>query len=544
MRRFLYILSLALIPLISMAQNNPAPEKKENKEASEPLELPNFIIVGTEKLNVRSGIKQSPNDIPRLSRKELDSINSMEKQKTPPIPVESLPNNIETIDYQKGYLKANAGLMQTLGIEGGYGFNIEGYELYANAGLEKSGENSHELNYNKGFFKLTSDFIAPEKYFIFGGSRTRTTLLYDAASYSLYSTTPFYSRNKSDLLVKVDVDGNYGGVQFQTGAGYRHFGMSTDATTTMDSPENTITGYVKASNLWDNFIIAGNLSLDLRSLRNIATNFIQADGSISVYSDDFSLTGTAGLQIASNSDAVDRGGLYINGTLEYRISKIFTVNASLSSGLENSSFSRFATLNPYLADNAKFDYMYNIAFLRARLIYHPSEVFYLAFGTNLRIADRYPIFVLPDSTGIAGTFDLNYEKAQINEIIVEGYYYLSPTQSLIGNFTYTQSSLTDLSAKLVPNVPDLKISGAYRQTFGDKFGIKVGVDYIGKRYADKENVIELEATPNLKASAEYRFDHSWKATFGLENILNSNIYIWNAYKERSMYAFVNIMWQF
>ena len=66
------IIIILLIILISgsiFSQQNTSPT---------PLELPNFIINGIERLNVRSGIKQFPDKPTPLTKRELDSINSIE----------------------------------------------------------------------------------------------------------------------------------------------------------------------------------------------------------------------------------------------------------------------------------------------------------------------------------------------------------------------------------------------------------------------------------------------------------------------------------
>ena len=92
---------------------------QETSKATQPLELPNFIIEGKEQINVRAGIKQMPEKSSALNQTDLDSLNSLEKQQSLLLPPKSFPDQILSYKYDRGYLSAEFGRFTTPSIIGG-----------------------------------------------------------------------------------------------------------------------------------------------------------------------------------------------------------------------------------------------------------------------------------------------------------------------------------------------------------------------------------------------------------------------------------------
>jgi hypothetical protein len=532
--------NIIIILLIVGMNNLFAQETKKEQTSPEPLELPNFIIQGNLQLNVNSGIKQSPEKPKPLTSSELDSLNSLEKQSSQSLPVEQLITNTIVSSRKDGFVKAQFGRFATGQLDAGYGTLMGSYDLYAQAGYEFSDGHINNADFSKFNVKLTSDFIAPQKFFIFGGSRTRSQVEFKNNAYNLFSSPLALKRDVNNLIAKVDVDGNYNGFKFETGAGYNGFQLITD---NFKNADNNIYGYLKVNNIWNNFIISGNLLLDLHSLRGQATNFIQADGAVSVFNGNLSVTGNAGLQWATNSDGIDRGGLLISGLLEYRFTKLFTVRADIRSGLENKKFRELAYSNPYISNMANFDYAYDIMNLGANLIFHPNEYLGVSAGFRVRKTDRYPIFE-KDMIYYQGSFGLNYQSISLFQSIFEAYWYMSPTDKLIANLTVSQSSLSDFDSKNVPYIPSIQFSLTFKKTWSEELGTDFGVDYIGNRFADLQNTNEINSYINLKVEGNYKLYDGLRAFLKFDNLLNSDIYIWEGYRERNVFVTFGVMWQF
>ncbi len=517
-----------------------AQETKQQQTTPEPLELPSFIIQGTLQLNVNSGVKQNPERPRSLSAGELDSLNSLEKQNSQPLPVEPLVTNTFNYQPKAGFVQAQFGRFTTGQIDAGYGTEIGGYNIYCSAGYENSQGHLSNADFSKFYANVSSDYIAPSKFFIFGGSRTHTTIEYKNNSYNLFGNPLSLNRDMNNFSAKVDVDGNYLGVKYETGAGFNGMQIITD---NFKNADNNIYGYLQVHNIWNNLLVAGNVIIDLHTLRGESVNFMQADGTISLFSKSLSLTGKAGLQWAINSDGIDRGGLLIAGELEYRMNKLFTVRADIRSGLEKRSFREFTEENPYISNMAVFDYAYDIMNLGGYLIFHPNEYMGISAGLRIRSTERSPVFT-PDLLYYPGSFDIRYENISKISSMFEAYWYITPNDKLIGNFTAVSSSLNDFTDKNVPYVPEIKLSVDFKKIWLPDFGTNFGIDYIGERFADVQNTVKLDSYINLRVEGNYKIYDGLRLFLRFDNLLNADIYVWEGYRERNVFVSFGAMWQF
>ena len=149
------------------------------QEYTKPLELPAFIIEGVEQHNIRSSIKQAPTKTGVLTSAELDSLNTFEKQQPTLIPPSELPAHYISKTYMAGYINASYGLFNTPEIDAHYRFWADRFDIFASAGGSLTGGDAIHSNNNKLFVDVRTNYIADEKFFIFGGSNTRTNLFFN-----------------------------------------------------------------------------------------------------------------------------------------------------------------------------------------------------------------------------------------------------------------------------------------------------------------------------------------------------------------------------
>jgi outer membrane cobalamin receptor len=67
---------------------------------------------------------------------------------------------------------------------------------------------------------------------------------------------------------------------------------------------------------------------------------------------------------------------------------------------------------------------------------------------------------------------------------------------------------------------------------------------VGERSADQQNVIKIDSFNKLMIGADYKINNDFSVFLKFDNLLNSNVYIWNTYKERGLFASAGVMWQF
>lgn len=528
---------LSLATSAATAQGRKSDTLKEQSPA--PLELPNFIIEGTENLNVRSGIKQMPAGTQALTRAELDSLNSLEKQMSVALPISELPDRIYEYRQSRGFLQGSFGNFITPSLEAGWGLNYEGYELFTNGGFEMSNGHVDNAGYQDFFFRATSDFISPEKFFIFGGSKTRTELNFNHRGYKLYAADDPDERGLTNFALDLKSDGKSGQVQFSTGAGFSTMQLSSGDN---DAFDNSLHGFLNIHSLWRSYFVSANADIDFRSVRGDANNFAELSAAASYFSDEFTIQGGTGFQYAAATNDNNRSGVIINGKMEYRMSKLFTIKSAVESGLDKVTFDEMLKMNPFLHHSSVVDYPYKIFMIHGALLYHPTPKFAVSPGIHFGVTDRYPVFTSIGDTAIA-EIGLSYEKVNIFELFAESYWLISDNDKF-GVYAKVNFSETDNGKNELAYVPNYEMELDYRRKWGESFVTSFGIEIVGDRQSDLVDGENLDAFFDLNFSAEYFFSRNLKIFFAANNLLNSDIYVWEGYKERDLFINFGVNWKF
>ena len=515
-------------------------QQEENK--SKPLELPNFIIEGKEQLNIRSGIKQSPEIPDPMTAKELDSLNSLRKEQSLLLPPEQLPTSIISRNYMKGYLGADLGRFSVINAYGGYESNKDEYTFFGDAGYSHSSGHVKNSGYNIFKVNMATDYIAPEKFWIFGGSKTRSQIRFNNSNYNLYSNLDSLgnspARDAMNLDLSIDSDGNYEGFQFSTGATLKTLQLYNKADKGFD---NCLKGYLSVKNLWSQYEAGAAASVDIHGVHGSKAHFIQLNAFGTYAKDKYLLKLTAGFQLAQNSTGAEKGGLLLSANGEYRFDKLLTFKAQILSGLENNSYFELFRSNPYLKSNADIDYIYNALLMKGIAYYHPNESIGLSAGIEFGQQNNVPVY--EDSSD--GSFAVCYSKINKIEISFEGFWLITHEDELTARFGLSYSSLSE-NSKLLPYHAPLSLSVIYKRTWFDNIGTKIGLNFIGSRYTDKLNTEakKLNSTADLIIGADYSFNNNFRAYFDATNLLNSNIIVWRGYKEWGLFISLGLLYQF
>lgn len=509
------------------------------------IELPSTFIVKHDRINIRGGRKQAPNKPAALTSKELDSLNSLEKQQTFLLPPKSLPDKVMNDDFSSGFLKGEFGQFLTPSAEAGFGFRAgedDEYDFYFHGGYEVSDGHVDNAEYSKGFAKIACDYFAPDKFWIFGGSRTHTELYANRIKHDLYSFTEMYGdslnapdRSTLNAHFSVDNAGMYEGYKFNVGAAFNLLDMDQDSLSSFD---NALSGYLNIKGRAGDFEIGGNLALDLHSVRGRGVRFSQANALMYYFIDAFSLELDAGFQMAQNYMEESVSGLLLDASMEYRAGKLVTLKGGFKTGLENISYKKLTAMNPYISKDAVVDFN-NAQLAELYLNFHPSEALSISCGFKYGMNDKSPYFI-PDSLG---AFNVGYDKTKKTGLVLEADWQPTEQDNIIMNINYDQVEI-DSSGKTLPFSYPLNASVKYRRNWGGLFGTQIGIIYIGERYADAANDVKLDSYIDLNARIDFNLSN-YISLFGrFDNILNNDIYIWDGYKERDLFIAAGILWRF
>jgi len=503
--------------------------------ASQPLELPNFIIEGKEQIDVQIGTKQTPFFPTYLSRGTIDSLIVVEKPRNYIIFPVKFPETVIARKFPSGYLSGSLGSFLTGNLNFGYSINYHDYDIFTFGDINASRGHLENAGYMKIKLGAQSEYLAPDKFYIFGGSKTTTNLELDYRNYKLYAINTAPKRSQLDFGANVTSVGNFEGFDFRTGGRLDIFHQGGGG---KDLNENTIGGFLEVQNSYIRNQYGGRVSVDFRSFEGNSANFFEIAGFYKFEINQVDIKPEIGLQLAHSSKGNNEPMVLVGLLIEKNINENLAVFGGFSNRLKNKSFHNFAFENPYLSDSTYLDYT-NFTEISGNLKFQPTKDFTTTFGTKFIYAKRYPVFLNSSSE----TFKLDYLDATFFEIYAEGYRIVPSVGDFSGRIDLDISTLTG-NKNEVPYTPMLKVRFDYRRKFFEKVFLNAFAEYIGKRYADAENRVQLDAYNNLGLLVEYSISNLWFASFEIQNLLNSNVMVWNNYKERGLNFKFNLTYKF
>lgn len=512
-----------------------ATSKLLSQTASQPLELPNFIIEGKEQIDIQIGTKQIPSYSTFLERSAIDSLVIIGKPRNYIIFPTKFPNSIVSKTFPDGFVIGKVGSFLSVAVDGGYRTNFKGYDIFTFGKIDASKGHVVNANYTKLHLGLQTDYLAPEKFYIFGGSKTTTNIDFDFKNYRLFALTDAPSRNQIGLFAKIASIGEFEGFDFQTGAKLSTVNQ-TGAGNSIS--ENTLGGFLEVSTKSYSNPIGGRVSLDFRSFENNSTNFFELYGFTKLNVSDIIIEPHLGLQFAQSSTGKSRPMVLVSASATKQIHPNLTIYANISNKMSNLSFTDFVKQNPYLADSLTIDFGDKIEF-QGKAKFQPIKDFALTFNATYSIHKRLPSF----NVRKFGYFDILYPDANIFSATIEGFWSNATLGTISGNVTINSTTQSD-NKKEVPNIPSLQMRFDYSRKVFEKIKLGASFEHIGKRFSDIENNYVLSSYNNLSLNADYFLNNLTIITLNIENLLNSNIVNWYGYKEWGFNFKVGIMYKF
>ena len=503
---------------------------------TQPLELPNFIIEGKEQLNVQAGVKQFPNRPASLTKSEIDSINPVQKLQALLLPPKSMPTELLNKSYQKGYLRADIGNYTSANLLAGYEYNEREFTLFGKGFFNYSDGYLKNTDKSGGGIDLSLFYIAPKKFWVFGGSKTTASIAYDKHLYKLYAMDSVAESDAGLLKLSVDSEGEFQGYSFNTGASFKAFSLEHN---TNEGFENTFNGYLSIKTGIDKIEFCAKSELQLSAISNNSSNLFNAGAGVKFLLDDMSFDLSGAFQSVGSTDDVQRANIMLSAGFDYRLNSDFTIKAKLLTGFDNQQLENAWRLNRYMVNNPTIDFSYDKA-ISAYIQYHPNQIIMANFGLKKSATDRQKYFEM-DSLK---RYDLKYADAEGFSIFAKGSVELTPEDKLYAEINFKNNTVVDSTSNKLPFVPSFTFDIAYDRNWTNEFGTKIEMNYVGNRYTDLNNKNEVDAFINLKMCLEYKLSNSFKIYGILDNLLNSDIYIWDKYKEREIYIAAGILWQF
>ncbi len=516
-------------------------QKAENTPQQQPpIELMRLMIEGVERVNVKAGSKQMPSPQTKLSESELDSLNPLEKQPSLLIPPQQLPKALSFPVIPSAFIQGDFGLFSTFDIFAGYRYNVEGYELYGKAGIEESQGDIKNSEYTKFSLNINSDYIAPEYFWIFGGSRTRTKLTGNVQDYKLYGTDSANARDGIDLDLSLESKGNFEGIVFSTGGS-----LSTLQLTDKDSKffENRIRGFLKANKMFEHFSLGTTIDLNFGNWSGKELSIHQILGRGELYYERMTLEGEIGHQFATNSKDEIQSMPTLRLGLSYLPNLDFSVRAEFFTGLDKSFAKDYYQQNPYFDLNSQIIFSRASAIIKGNATYAPDVRKSATISASLNFYENYPIFNSIIDGVRRNEIELLFETANIIKLSAEGFWEFTETSS-VNLLLGTNIAMMDYQSNAVPYMPKIYSTLSYRIKFLEKAFSEIGIIYNSSRYADKNNKNELNSYFNLFAKLEYQLIDNLAIKIEMNNLTGNDNFLWKAYREYGLFGKIGVLWQF
>lgn len=505
-----------------------------SQESSKPLELPNFIIEGKEEIDVQVAGKQFPNYQTFMPISIIDTLNYLEKPRSYVVFPFTIPDKIIQRNYPDGYAGIKVGSFVTFESIAGYRTIYKDFNLFGFADFQASRGHINNANYFKYNFGIQSDYVAPEKFYIFGKSKTTSNLNFSGRHYRLYAIDTAPSRSLFDFDIAVVSLGEFEGNNFDVAGKFYLLNQSGLGVL----KENSISG-----NLQFNFPIGrtkvlSNISLNFRQSKGKPANFYEFWTKISSFVSEFSINPLLGIQIGKPTNVSTRVGLHIELPFAKVINQSVTLVGKIYNKLEENSLQSLIKENPYLSDSIELDYS-NSTGIAIGTYFYPVPKIFISSEASYIHSSRDLCF---DFSSL-GLFNVRYLSTNSFKLMLEGRYENEKIGTFAANAVAEISRIASFR-KVMPNRPILKIGAIYSRNIFSDLKIVVKFERIGERYADVNNRIKLYAYSNIGLLVNYLYGKNFSFDIELENLLNSNINYWYGYKERGFAFYLTGKYKF
>lgn len=501
------------------------------------LELPIVVVQGQDKFDVPAVIKKLPGNTPPISQARLDSLNSLEKQRPALLPPRGLPEPARAPKFSDGFVEGEFGQFITPRITAGYGFNAGDYRLFADANATASGGHLDNAGYTGYGAGLSAVYVAPEKYIIFGGSRTESFVKFSRKNYQLYGTSEAPERTATSFSVGAEISGMYNGYTYSAEGAWSSEAISQGAT---DAVDNGLFGSVSMGrDLGGGTVAGGRLILDFHTLRGAGYHIVEAAGEYKTEISGATIEAEAGFQTTTNTLEVPANALLATVRLRLPLSQDLSVAARLFTGMSRSTFAGFLEQNPYISTRAAMNYTRTPFEAGATIYVHPFPAMSVSASASFAVENFSPFF----QADTLAMFSLGFGEITRIQATAEALWNINSSNLIIANVAVTSAQLRD-GGGAVPYIPTFRATALWTRIWSDKFSSQASVTWYGVRNANSENTTQVNGFADIGLRADYTLREDCSFFVRLANLANSSIYLWDGYRERGVHAAAGVLWKF
>lgn len=495
------------------------------------VELPDFVITGTDVISVQGAQKIQPEFVSTISEQFFKPVFSPEELEIKDLssPVKGNLNVLDSLNYLRGNLDFGAGIYSLPVANLSYLFPFDNFTAAGKFNGENHRahvDNSERYLINGGldllFTTSSSSLFLPGTQFKLGGE-------FGSSAYKFYAV--------NDPLKRTLNNGNFSfGIANQMNKTFV-FDLSIEDDLSSINEENynenilNLKGITKINFSAFNIRVSANYKKQFLTIDNTAANIPNED-----VTDFFTVRPTGGFNI---SDAVKvSGGISYSesGDRSYTApfaSVSFKINNSFSLFGEYSPHAEFITSNNLLKINRYYEprNFYNSFFRKRNSItaaakFEYNKFYQLNAGVKFFDSPEYPFFA---DSGSSGRFYLSSADVNSFTVFADLLFHPGPFGMLYSDIEFTAAKAD--GSDYIPYHPQIKASLLYSYQFDFGLEPQIGFTYVSKSYTNLPNTKSIPGYIDIDLKFLYKIVPEFFFTVEFSNLISDDIYYWNGYKE-------------
>lgn len=500
---------------------------QDDKGKNPNVELPDFVITGSDVVTLQKGKKIDPDAIPILNEQFLKPNYSPEDLALRELsdPVRNQFSLTDSLNYFTGKLEAGTGIYTLPKVNFSLSSPFENglFQITASGKNRRAYVDNSEQYYINGgvnlFYQLENESM------LLNGTKFQFHGDYGRTSYQLYAANdPFIKRNLNKGNVSLNIE-NLLEEKFNYAINF-----SDDIHSLQDNiySENLLNiGAIFRANI-------SEFSFGVNSLYKI--QFLKNDVVKKSTKDFFSIRPFIGYSYQDNlkasvginySNFNDQDEIYPYLFLGSKINERFSFFAEYSPQAVFLGNGHFLDMNPYFSIQNFVNLVYekkNSFHVSAKYEYH--KFYEINGGLKYFSSPTLPYF---ESSVLKGRFNVAEALAKSYTGYVNLLFHLGPYGYFYSSIELNQTKMKN--GKILPYHPALNSYLSYGYNFEFGLNSELTLNYLSTQYTDISDSISINPFVNLALDFTYKISPEFNLTLELDNLLNRKNYRWFKYQE-------------
>jgi hypothetical protein len=513
----------------------------ENKQ-DQNVELPEFVITGSEAVTVQNAKKMDPDFGSTISEEYLKPIFSAEQLELRNFinPIKENVSLRDSVHYMNGRFNAGIGslsmpkadILITNPFNGGI---FEGFAMTDNRIAYINNSDRYKLDGGLNLFLFTkndSSFL-PGTAIKFHGN-------YGLSSYKIYgsSVNPGLRRTMNGGNVSININ-NYLDDYFV-------FAASIENEFNALKYENYSENFLQLKGYGKLTLAAFNLSCDLifkkqflanDTINNSKKSFVSIAPKIGL-----NISEIMKMQLGINYSQ-SMGNIFITPfvSVALKLDKNISFFGEYSPHADLLSASWFLHQNPYINSQTLSNaYVHYDNSIKLTIKYEYEKYFQINGGFKVLSSTEMPYY---KSSNVSGKFDVAFDDARILSVFADMLFHMGPLGYFYGNVEFTAAD--DTGGYNMPYVPGTSASMIYGYNFSQiNLNSEIKLDYASGVFIDALNTTKIRNNLDLGLKFAFQYKPMFFFTLEFSNLLFQDNYKWAAYKEMpfNVTAGVRFIW--